>query len=619
MGSARRVLTGLSALTLAVVALCAASSSAGAATPFVSGAPGQPFSTGMSSMPKGVAFSPSGAFLAAGDSGTNEVSVFEYSASGAAQVPGSPFSNPPITGGNATSFAVAFSPSGALLATANFGDNSVSLFEVSAGGVLTPVTGSPFALQAGATAPVSVAFSPNGALLATADNDSSDVSLFQVSGTGTATTLTPVTNSPFTTGAATNPASVAFSHNGALLAAADSMTSRVALFSVSGTGAATTLTPVTNSPFATGTGTMTPVSVAFNAAGTLVATANRDSDNVALLSVSGSGAATTLSKVTGSPFSTGAGSNPFSVAFNPNGALLATANNGNDDLSLFSVSGSGAAAALTELSGSPFSTVDGSAPTWVAFSGGGAHLATADHDNNDVSLFALADPSATIVSPANGATFIEGEHVLASYSCADALGGLGIATCSGLAGDENVDSALGAAIDTSSLGPHTFTVTATGLDGLTGTATATYTVVAQGVPPPILIITRLSQSHASWREPPRKRRARHSKAPLGTTFSFGLSESAKVTLSFTARRAGRRVGKRCVAQMTHNKHRPRCKRTVTVGTLTVAGHPGTNRVRFQGKLAHETLAPGRYTLTVTATNAGQRYSAATLSFTIVSR
>jgi WD40 repeat protein len=40
--------------------------------------------------------------------------------------------------------SVAFSPDGALLATASSGDNTVSVFSVSSGGQLTQANGSPF-------------------------------------------------------------------------------------------------------------------------------------------------------------------------------------------------------------------------------------------------------------------------------------------------------------------------------------------------------------------------------------------------------------------------------------------------------------------------------------------
>jgi hypothetical protein len=64
-----------------------------------------------------------------------------------------------------------------------------------------------------------------------------------------------------------------------------------------------------------------------------------------------------------------------------------------------------------------------------------------------------------------------------------------------------------------------------------------------------------------------------------------------------------------------------CTRTLTRGTLPpFSGHTRfVNKVVFQGRVsAPKTLRPGRYTLTVAATNAaGLRSTPRSLSFTIV--
>ena len=80
--------------------------------------------------------------------------------------------------------------------------------------------------------------------------------------------------------------------------------------------------------------------------------------------------------------------------------------------------------------------------------------------------------------------------------------------------------------------------------------------------------------------------------------SFSLNGQATVTFSFTRRVSGR---------------------TVTAGKLTFAGHAGTNKVAFQGRVsAKKELGPGRYTLVITATDSAVTRSAPkSLSFTIV--
>ena len=81
----------------------------------------------------------------------------------------------------------------------------------------------------------------------------------------------------------------------------------------------------------------------------------------------------------------------------------------------------------------------------------------------------IAPPSVALITPAVGATYDLGQAVTASFTCTDVSGGPGIQTCSG-----TVNS--GQSLDTATAGPHTFTVTATTIDGRTATVTRTYTV-----------------------------------------------------------------------------------------------------------------------------------------------
>jgi hypothetical protein len=110
------------------------------------------------------------------------------------------------------------------------------------------------------------------------------------------------------------------------------------------------------------------------------------------------------------------------------------------------------------------------------------------------------------------------------------------------------------------------------------------------------VVQHARQSAARWREGNRPARISRAKMPTGTTFSFSLNEQATVTFGFAQSASGR-----------------------TVGTLTFAGHSGTNKVAFQGRISpKEKLKPGRYTLVITATNsAGMRSAPKSLSFTIV--
>ncbi len=99
-------------------------------------------------------------------------------------------------------------------------------------------------------------------------------------------------------------------------------------------------------------------------------------------------------------------------------------------------------------------------------------------DSPDECFTVPGAPTAAISSPVDNAYFSQGQQVLAGYGCTEAPGGPGIASCSG-------PVANGAAIDTSSLGPHSFTVVATSRDGLSTSVAVQYVVAA----PPTATIT----------------------------------------------------------------------------------------------------------------------------------
>jgi trimeric autotransporter adhesin len=246
----------------------------------------------------------------------------------------------------------------------------------------------------------------------------------------------------------------------------------------------------------------------------------------------------------------------------------------------------------TAVIGAPFHTVD-------------AHLS-----QGAAYLFAPV-PTAAITTPANGARYANGATVDAAYSCA--APGSTISSCVG-------PVANGSRIDTSTAGTHTFTVTATTIDGEQASTASSYVVLAPALSKPVL--TAVRQSHSRWREGKALAKIsarRPAKPPLGTTFSFAINERATVKFSFTDKATGHKVRGKCVAQSKHNKHMRKCPRTVLAGTLSFTAHEGTEKLTFDGRLTSKRkLAPGGYKLTITATNANRRTSTPkSLTFAIV--
>jgi uncharacterized repeat protein (TIGR01451 family) len=90
-----------------------------------------------------------------------------------------------------------------------------------------------------------------------------------------------------------------------------------------------------------------------------------------------------------------------------------------------------------------------------------------------------------------------------------------------------------------------------------------------------------------------------SKVRTGTTIRFRLPEAARVRLTFLKHKRGKRFARR--------------------GVLSVRGHAGLNKLRFQGRLSRrKSLAPGRYRLTLRATDPfGNRSAIKKLSFTLL--
>ncbi len=168
--------------------------------------------------------------------------------------------------------------------------------------------------------------------------------------------------------------------------------------------------------------------------------------------------------------------------------------------------------------------------------------------------------------------------------------------------------------------PGTYTVRVSSSDTL---ANATSTTANVTITPAAPVLTDVSQTHRRWREGAKQatlaRKRTHERAPVGTSFSFTVNETVRVSFAFTQTVSGREVSGKCQRSTRHNHQHPRCKRTMTRATLAYTTNAGAQQLTLQGQIKNRHLPLGAFTLKLTAIDATtrQRSHTDTLHFTIV--
>jgi 6-phosphogluconolactonase len=155
------------------------------------------------------------------------------------------------------------------------------------------------------------------------------------------------------------------------------------------------LTPLPGSPFTAGT---QPAAILTDPACSFVAVANQGSNNISVFSVRSSDGF--LTPIVGSPFAAGTG--PAALAMGD--GFLFAANSGSNTVSVYTVNaGSGTGGFLTQVPGSPFDA--GSAPSALVYSSPTLYVANSDSSN--VSAFAVSTQTG-FLNPVPGSPFTVG-------------------------------------------------------------------------------------------------------------------------------------------------------------------------------------------------------------------
>jgi YVTN family beta-propeller protein len=305
-------------------------------------------------------------------------------------------------------YAVAVSPDGARAYVTNFNSDTVS--------VIDTVTNTVVATVPVGGAPTGVTVAPDGAHAYVSNRDSDSVSVIDTSTNAVSATIA-VGNGPFM---------VALTPDGTRAYVTDVLGASLSVINTA-----------TNTVGATVALTTRPHEVAITPDGTRAYVTYTGTHMVAVIDTATNTVTATIP----------VGQFPQGIAVDPTGTRAYVTN--------------------SQYSPSTVSVIDTATNTVI-----GAPISVGDLALHvAVGVVDLDAPTVTIASPADGATYTQGQSVIADYACADEAGGSGIASCTGTVAD-------GAAISTAALGAHTFSVTATDEAGHETTLTVTYTVQA---------------------------------------------------------------------------------------------------------------------------------------------
>jgi 6-phosphogluconolactonase (cycloisomerase 2 family) len=530
---------------------------------------------------------------------------------------------------------IATSPDGRYVYVANSGEESISTFSVGKGGALTKVGCNPnSSCETPEGRPVGLAVSPDGKFLYATTGitkrkkaEPGTVSVFSIGGEGT---LTPVECSSCQTGV--EPTGVTIVPNNQYLYVANRGSDSVSAFEVGPTG---TLSPVACTESNCDTGTA-PEGATVSPYGEFLYVSNTESKSVSAFAI-GSGGALTPIGCTAEECTTGDG--PAGIAASPDSEFLYTANSGAGTVSPFFIGlegelepiactapecSTGSAANLQSLAITPDQAPSASFTDTPATAGSPSTFdaspstASAGHSVLFYEWNFGDGTSEVSISPTTSHTYATANTYTVTLTVTDSEG------CS----TEPIFTGQTASCNGSNNAEHTATVAVPSVNlnlkvSLGSSKLPPIRLFGRGSISPTPVKLTLSdprETATKWREGNALAHITSSRKqpPIGTRFSFDLSQAASVAFTFFKSLPGRRVAKRCVAPSHHNAHAHRCVRSVLAGTLKLAAGAGLDTVRFYGLLSrHKRLSAGNYTLVLSATSASGVHATTTaLHFTI---
>jgi DNA-binding beta-propeller fold protein YncE len=330
-----------------------------------------------------------------------------------------------------TPVAIAMTPDGQHAYVVNQGDSTVSTYDVDGAGALTFASNAATGAGAG-----QIAVSPDGSSAYVTNFDDATVSQYDVSAAGV---LTPKPSA--TVAAGSRPAGIVVSTDGASAYVTNQLASgTVTQFSVQ---ASTGELAPQGQPVGAGS---QPRGIL--AAADRVYVTNTASNTITQYAADGAGALSELAPAVAAPRT------PFGLALAPDGKSLYVAGFGDATVGQYDVAADGSLAVKADPAPANFRPQ--------------AVVAVKPRD--------VTAPTIDLVTPADGAQYEQDAAVAVDYTCADD-GGSGLRSCTG-------DVPDGDPLNTSTPGPHDFTVVARDGDGNETTVTHSYTVTAPAPPPP---------------------------------------------------------------------------------------------------------------------------------------